>query len=149
MPAAAGDTFLQAMRNVYAMAAPPAGITSMPTLWLDEAPEGEGYPRAVIEHEGETPIPDSFDDQNNGVASFNEAIVTFHLFAENNSDTCEALATSVMSAASPDSINLSFDQTAVIFRLQYVVKKDRTRSSVDKPVYVASIRYKGQFGTNY
>lgn len=148
MPAAAGNTFLKACRNIYAMAAPPAQFVSMPTLWLDEAPEGEGYPRAVIEHEGEVPDPQSFDKHNGGNASWNEARVVIHLMAENNSDDAEDLATAVRSVFLPESINLTFDQNARIFRTGYTVKKDLTRSTADKPVYVASISYKGVFGTD-
>lgn len=148
MPAPAKDTFLKSVRAIYGMAAPPSGVSAMPTLWLDEAPEGEGFPRAVLEHGGEAPDPQSFDEHNGGNASWNEAYATIHLFAVNNSDTAEDLATSVRSVFTPESINLTFDQDARIFRVRYLVKKDPTRSTADKPVYVASLTYKGVFGTS-
>ena len=147
MPAAAKDTFLKACRAVYAMAAPPVGVTTMPTLYLDDAPETTGYPRAIIVHEGETPNPDSFGEPD-GNAAYNEARVTIHLMSENDSDLAEDLATSVRSVFSPESLNLTFDQNARIFRTGYKVSLAGIRSPADNPVYVASISYKGVFGTD-
>lgn len=147
MPAASGDTFLAAFRNVYAMAAPPSGVSAMPTLYLDEAPERTGYPRAVIVHGGEVPDADSFSESDGGVALRNVATVTLLFMAENDSDIAESLATSVRSVYTPDAINLSLDSHARIFRTFYRVYLDTMRSTADKPIYVAEIRYKGVFGT--
>lgn len=147
MPAAEKNTFLKGCRAVYAMAAPPSGVTAMPTLYLDEAPEGEPYPRAVIVHDGETPEPGSFDGTGGGNAAWNEAHVTIHLMSENDSDLAEDLAISVRSVFTPESINLSFDHNAKIFRTGYKVSLAGVRSPSDKPVYVASLTYKGVFGT--
>jgi hypothetical protein len=118
----------------------------LPTLWLDEIPENQGYPRATLTDGGRVPTLDSYAD-----GSPTEVFGTFSIMfkVEDDSDVVEALAVTLMTAFTPQAIQLTFDPLAVMMRVNDVVTGTGERSPDDKPIYEAKIDYRVELSPPY
>lgn len=138
-----GATLLQAIKTLYGT------MSGMPVLWLDEVPEDHAatLPQCVLIHGGEVPQPDSYDEANgNPAVVFGEW--DFFLFAENDSDAVETLATNLKSTFTPAALVLDFDPNARYWRTLYKVSRSPDRSTTGKPIYQAQVSYRIEFGEN-
>lgn len=141
MPVAAKPTMTQAITTLYASMG-----NGMPTLWLDEVPEGQGYPRAILVDDGRKPTLASYADSS-PTEVFGRFSIAFE--AENDSDVAEALGITLMETFSPRSLQISFDPLAVMFR-----ENDKTtgiiqRSPTDSPIYQSKIDYRVEISPPY
>lgn len=145
MPVVAKPTVLQAAKTLYDSIG-----GGLPTLWLDEVPEGQGYPRAILRDGGETPEGEEINEDN-GNPTESRRDFEIELIVENDSDTAETLGLLVLNAFEPNAIQLTGDSNA---RLDHTRRRWRTgsngqRSPNDKPLYSSTINYSVLFGTDY
>jgi hypothetical protein len=144
MPVVAKPTVLQAVKTLYDSIG-----GGLPTLWLDEVPEGQGYPRALLRDGGEVADEEINEDFGNPTESRRD--FSIELIVENDSDTAETLGLLVLNAFKPNAIQLTFDSNA---RLDHTKRRWTTgssgqRSPDDKPLYSSTINYSVQMGTDY
>lgn len=141
MPVVAKPTMLQAVMTLY------AGIGSgLPTLYLDEVPEGAGYPRATLNDGGRVPTAASYAD-GTPTEVFGSFTVTFKV--EDDSDTAEALAITMMDVFAPTALQLTFDPLATMFRTNDRTNGTGERSPDDKPIYESVIDYRVELSPPY
>lgn len=144
MPVAPKKTVLQAVETLY------GSLGGLPTLWLDEVPENQGYPRATLNDGGRQPTVESLSS-NDGNVNYAEVFGTFTIsfFVEDDSDQAEALAVTVMEAFTPFALQLTIDPGAVMFRTSDKVSGEGERSPADKPVYKAELEYRVELSPPY
>jgi hypothetical protein len=141
MPVKPSPTPMQAIKTLYASMG-----AGMPTLWLDEVPEGQGYPRAILTDEGKVPTGASYADTS-PTEVFGRFSIAFKV--ENDSDTAEALGITLMEAFPPLALQLTFDPNAVLFRENDKTSGTGERSPDDKPIYESKIDYRVEFSPPY
>lgn len=144
MPVAAKTTKMQAVRTLY------ESLGGVPTpIYLDEAPEGTGWPRATMIDGGDVPDIRSFDEDENGTPTLTIGTFRIEIEVENDSDAAEAAAVVVMDAFRPEAIQLTGNPEARMFRRKYSIARAKGRSNNGKPLYVARIEYRIDFSTDY
>ena len=146
MPVTPKPTINQAIMTLYASLG-----SGLPTLWLDEVPEGQGYPRAVLNDGGRQPISQSYGLNPDGTETPADVAGSFKIkfSVEDDSDVAEALALTIMQAFTPLSLQWTYDPNVVMFRGNDVTRGTGERSPADKPVYETEIDYSLQLHPTY